>query len=118
VEPLHLQLGNDPTALADLRRSVRRWLESLEIVERDVDAIVAASSEVAAAAIEVGPAELRGELAGGDVVVRVTGSPSWDVENHTSRYVAALLVDHVSIERSENAVTVDLRRTANRGLRS
>lgn len=116
MEPLDLHLSADPTALAQLRRSVREWLERLEIVEEDVAAIVAACSEVAAAAIEAGPADLRGVLAGGDVVVRVSGTAGWDVESHPSRYVAALLVDDVSIESGEQ-ISLTLRRSVNFGLR-
>jgi hypothetical protein len=116
VESLDLRFPADPAALADVRRSVRAWLESLEIVEQDVGAIVAACSEVAADAIEAGPVELHGVLAGADVVVRCAGAPAWAIENHPSRYVAALLVDDVSIERTADAVAVVLRKSAGRGL--
>ena len=107
----------DAAALAPLRQAVREWLESLEIVEPDVAAIVAACSEVAAAAVEAGPADLRGGLAGGDVVVRCTGAADWRIEDHPSRYVAALLVDDVSLERVGDATAVVLRKAASRGLR-
>jgi hypothetical protein len=117
MEPLVLHLPADPAALATLRRNTRAWLESLEIVEQDVAAIVAACSEVAADAVEAGPADLHGMLAGGDVVVRCAGVPGWLVEDHPSRYVAALLVDDVSIERTADRVAVVLRKAASRGLR-
>jgi len=117
MEPLTLRLAHDPAALATLRRSVREWLERLEIVEHDVAAIVAACSEVAADAIETGPVELRGVLAGGDVVVRCSGPPEWRIEDHPSRYVAALLVGDVSLERTAGDSSVVLRKTASRGLR-
>jgi len=96
---------------------MRGWLERLEIVEQDVAAIVAACSEVAADAIEVGPVELHGLLAGGDVVVRCTGGPAWRIEDHPSRYVVALLVDDVTIERADDEVVVVIRKAASRGLR-
>ena len=117
VEPLTLRLPADPAALASLRRSVREWLEGLEIVGPDVAAIVAACSEVAADAIEAGPAELHGVLSGADVVVRCAGAPDWRIEDHPSRYVAALLVDDVSIDRSADCTAVVLRKAASRGLR-
>jgi hypothetical protein len=117
VEQFELRLAADPAALGKLRGSVRDWLESLEIVEQDVAAIVAACSEVAADAIEAGAVELHGLLAGGDVVVRVTGTSGWGVEDHPSRYVAALLVDDVTIESAEDGVAVVLRKSASRGLR-
>jgi hypothetical protein len=117
VEPLALEFPADPSVLAELRRAVRAWLESLEIVEQDVAALVAACSEVAADAIEAGAVELRGVLAGGDVVVRCGGAAGWQIEDHPSRYVAALLVDDVTIERTESAVSVVLRKAASRGLR-
>jgi hypothetical protein len=118
VEPLALEFPADPSVLAELRRAVRAWLESLEIVEQDVAAIVAACSEVAADAIEAGAVELHGLLAGGDVVVRCSGLPAWRVEDHPSRYVAALLVDDVSIERAEDRVAVVLRKATSRGLQT
>ena len=100
-----------------MRRVTREWLQSLEIVQQDVAAIVAACSEVAADAVEAGPADLYGMLAGGDVVVRCAGAPGWLVEDHPARYVAALLVDDVSIERTDDEVAVVLRKSASRGLR-
>ena len=117
VEPLDLRLPADPAALAMLRGSVREWLEALEIVEPDVAAIVAACSEIAAGAVEVGPAELHGVLAGGDVVVRCAGSVDWLIEDHPSRFVARLLVDDVSIDRTAERTAVVLRKAASRGLR-
>jgi len=95
---------------------MRQWLAELEIVEADIAAIVAASSEVAADAIEAGPVELHGVLAGADVVVRCNGPPEWGIEDHPSRYVAALLVDDVAIDRSGDATAVVLRKAASRGL--
>lgn len=117
MDPLTLRLPAEPAALALLRGSVREWLESLEIVEPDVAAIVAACSEVAAGAVEAGDVEVTGILAGGDVVVRFAGSSGWEIEDSPSRYVAALLVDDVSIDRSENGTAVVLRKAASRGLR-
>lgn len=115
--PLTLRLPPDPVVLSELRQSVRAWLEAMEIVEPDVAAIAAACSEVAAGAIKAGPVDVDGVLAGGDVVVRLAGSPAWRVEDHPSRYVAALLVDHVTIEPGEGAVAVVLRKATSRGLR-
>jgi anti-sigma regulatory factor (Ser/Thr protein kinase) len=117
MEPLVLHLPADPAALATLRRDVREWLERLQIVEQDMAAIVAACSEVAAGAIEAGPADVHGMLAGGDVVVRIAGAAAWRVEDHPSRYVAALLVDDVSLEHTGDVVAVVLRKAASRGLR-
>jgi hypothetical protein len=117
MEPLTLHLPQDPAALATLRRSVREWLETLEIVDTDVAAIVAAISEVAADAVEAGPVEVHGVLAGGDVVMRCRGSPEWRIEDHPSRYVAALLVDDVAIEQTADASAIVLRKAASRGLR-
>jgi hypothetical protein len=116
VDPFTLRL-EDAAALAPLRQALRQWLESLEIVEPDVAAIVAACSEIAAAAVEAGPAEIHGVLAGGDVVVRFDGALDWRIEDHPSRYVARLLVDDVSIERTGDAPAVVLRKAASRGLR-
>jgi hypothetical protein len=122
MAPLEIRIPTDPGALAQLRQAVRAWLESLEIVEQDVAAVVAASSEVAADAVESlagegTPVALAGVLDGGDVVVRFAGPPAWRIEDHPSRYVAALLVDDVTIERTDDAVAVVLRKAASRGLR-
>ena len=117
MDPFTLRVP-DAAALAILRRAVREWLEAREIVEPDVAAIVAACSEVAADAVEAGPAELHGVLAGGDVVVRCSGVPEWRIEDHPSRYVAALLVDDVSIDRTADDTAVVLRKAASRGLGS
>jgi hypothetical protein len=117
MEPLTLSFPQDPAALATLRQSVREWLESLEIVEPDVAAIVAACSELAAGAIESGAVEFRGVMVGGDIVVRCSGVPEWQIEDHPSRYVAALLVDDVSLERGPGASAVVLRKSTSRGLR-
>jgi len=117
MPPLELRIPADPGALTELRQAVRSWLHSLGIVEEDVDSIVAACSEVAAGAIETGPVDVRGELAGGDVVVRCTGPAGWRIDDHSSRWVARLLVDDVLIEPSSDAVSVVLRKAASRGLR-
>lgn len=116
MDSLSIQVA-DAAALAQLRQSVRGWLAALEIVEPDVAAIVAGCSEVAADAVEAGPVEVYGVLAGGDVVVRFSGAADWGIDDHPSRYVAALLVDHISIERSEDGTNVVLRKATSRGLR-
>jgi anti-sigma regulatory factor (Ser/Thr protein kinase) len=113
---LTFELPPDPAALASLRRAVRAWLERVEVGTDDAAAIVAACSEVAAEAIEVCPVDVRGGIAGSDVVVRFTGGPGWQIEDRPSRYVAALLVDDVSIERSPNETAVVLRKATSRGL--
>jgi hypothetical protein len=117
VEPFRFALPPDPAALSELRRAVRDWLVGLEITNEDVASIAAACSEIAADGIETGRLELVGILAGGDVVVRCEGPAGWQIEDHPPRYVAALLVDDVSIERSGQAVSVVLRKAASRGLR-
>ena len=122
VDPLTLHLPADAAALARLRRSMREWLEQLEIVESDVAAIVAACSEIAADAIESAPEgnsgamDVEAAIAGGDVVVRCTGPEGWRIDEHPSRYVAALLVDDLSIERSGARTSVVLRKATSRGL--
>ena len=117
MERFELQLPPDPAALGSLRRAVHEWLTDLGIVDADVAPIVAACSEIAADAIESGKVGLDGLLADSDVVVRCTGSGDWRIEDHPSRYVAALLVDDLSIERTGETVSVVLRKAASRGLR-
>jgi len=124
VEPLNLRLATDPAALATLRPSVRAWLERLELVEPDVAAIVAACWEVTSDAAESTSGdgngqvvELTAALVGQEIVARCTGPAGWRVEDRPSRYVAALLVDDLAIERSADAVSVELRKSPSRGLR-
>ena len=116
MDPFTVRLA-DASALAEMRQSVRGWLQAAEIVEPDVAAIVAACSEIAGDALEAGPVELHAVLAGGDVVVCCSGSREWGIEDHPSRYVARLLVDDVSIEHAEDGTAVVLRKAASRGLR-
>jgi hypothetical protein len=114
---LTLELPPDSAALASLRRAVREWLEALDVPQEDAAAVVAACSEIAAEAIEVGSVRVRGGLAGSDIVVRFTGSAAWRIEDRPARYVAALLADDVSIERAYGATSVVLRKATSRGLR-
>ncbi len=116
MDPFSIRL-TDASGLAQMRRSVRVWLEALEIVEPDVAAVVTACSEIAADALEAGPAQLHGVMAGGDVVVRCSGSRDWGIEDHPSRYVARLLVDDVSFEHADDSTAVVLRKATSRGLR-
>jgi len=123
VEPLTLRLATDSAALSTLRPSVRAWLERLELVEADVAAIVAACWEVTSDAAESTsgdrnghPIALTAALVGSEVVARCTGPAGWRIEDRPSRYVAALLVDDLAIERSADAVSVELRKSASRGL--
>ena len=104
--------------LADLRTRLRTWLEEREIVASDVAPIVAACSEIVAAAIVgvASPVEVTAELGDSDVVVRCRAGAAWPIEDDPSRHVASLLVDHVSIERDERGATVVLRKTFHRGL--
>ena len=117
MDEFELRVSDGPGALADLRHAVRGWLERLDIVEQDIVAIVTACSEVVADGIDTGPVDVRGVLAGGDVVIRCMGAHGWQFEDHASRYVAALLVDDVSIDRSSNSTSAVLRKAASRGLR-
>lgn len=123
MEPFTLRLAADPASLSTLRPSVRAWLEGLEIAEPDVSSIVAACWEVTADAAESAAngngqrIELTAAFAEGEVVVRCTAPADWQVEDHPSRYVAALLVDDAAIDRSPAAVSVVLRKAVSRGLR-
>ena len=88
------------------------------MVAADVVSIVAACSEIVAAAIGsvASPVEVTTELEGSDVVVRCRGAAAWPIESDPSRHVASLLVDHVAIARDEEATTVVLRKAFRRGL--
>jgi Histidine kinase-like ATPase domain len=124
MEPLVLRVPPDPAVLATLRSELRIWLEALEAAEEDVAAIVAACSEVAADAIEYAPSQATGAveftavLAGADVVVRCAAPGDWRIGERPSRYVAALLVDDVSIEPGTAGTAVVLRKSVDRGLRN
>ncbi len=113
---LTFDLPPDPAALASFRRAVRDWLDDLYVSDEDAAAVVAACSEIAAESIEGGPVQVRGGLAGSEIVVRFTGAPEWRIEDRPSRYVAALLVDDVSIQRTPSEKAVVLRKAPSRGL--
>jgi anti-sigma regulatory factor (Ser/Thr protein kinase) len=113
---LTVYLPSDPAALASLRGSVRVWLEGLDVREEDAAAVVAACSEIAADAIEAGSVRVGGGLAGSEVVVRVAGSADWHIEDRPARYVAALLVDDVSIQHTPGETAVVLRKATSSGL--
>ena len=124
MEPLTLFLPADPAELSRLRRTLRSWLEGLEVVEADVAGMVAACSEVAADAVEDTPShaadaiEITAAMTGGDVVVRCAVAGDWGIAQHPSRYVAALLVDDLSIEQRDGRTAVVLRKAFDRGLRN
>jgi hypothetical protein len=113
---LTFELPPDPAALASFRGAVRGWLESVDVAEQDVAAIVAACSEVAGEAIEVGRVRVHGGMVDSDVIVRFTGTSGWRMEDRPARYVAALLVDDVAIDRAFGGTSVTLRKTVSRGL--
>ncbi len=95
---------------------MRVWLDGLDVLEEDAAAVVAACSEIAADAIEVGPGHVGGGHAGSEVVLRVAGSADWRIEDRPARYVAALLVDDVSIQHTPGETAVVLRKATSRGL--
>jgi len=113
---LTFELPPDPAALASLRGSVRDWLDRLGAGAEDAAAIVAACSEIAAEAVDVGPIHVHGGLADSEVVIRLAGGRDWRVEDRPSRYVAALLVDGVSIQRTPAETVVVLRKATSTGL--
>ena len=113
---LTFELPADPAALASLREQVRAWLEALDVRDEDAAAVVAACSEIAADAIELGPVRLHGGLAGSEIVVRLTGASDWRIEDRPARFVAALLVDDVSMQHSGSETSVVLRKATRGGL--
>jgi len=121
VEPLSLRLPCDPAALSALRHAVTVWLEGFEPAESEAAAVVGACSEIAADAIDAALAdaiEFEGAVDGGDVVVRLAVDGTWGIAERPSRFVAALLVDDVTVETRGDRTSVVLRKSLDLGLRS
>jgi anti-sigma regulatory factor (Ser/Thr protein kinase)/putative methionine-R-sulfoxide reductase with GAF domain len=122
-ERLSLQLPTDPAVLAEVRRTLRRWLSSRDVSEPDVREIVLAVSEACANAIEhaysPGPARFEVEAIQADgrlsFVVRDRGA--WRSPRGVNRgrglKVIQAAMDEVEIKPSDQGTEIVMhRRTA------
>jgi anti-sigma regulatory factor (Ser/Thr protein kinase) len=122
---LRLRLAAEPAALADLRRTVRRWLRHrTSAAESDVTEITMAVDEACANAIEhaysPGPAEveLRAALTGDQVVFTVIDSGRWRTPRGEDRgrglTIMDAAMDSVDVRATASGTTVVMRRAARR----
>lgn len=115
-EVLKLQLPADPAVLSEARRTLRRWLDSRGVTERDAREIVLAVSEACANAIEhaysAAPAQFEVTASGRDgalsFVVRDSGA--WRSPRGTNRgrglKVIQAAMDEVEIKPSDQGTEI------------
>ncbi len=119
-EELSLRLPAEPPVLAEMRRTLRRWLNSHGVLERDSREIVLAVNEVCANAIEhayspkAAEFELRAMRDDGELAFVVTDTGHWRAPRGEHRGRGLLLVkatmDEVTIDSSDAGTQVSMRR--------
>jgi len=118
----------EPSALAEMRSSLRDWLSRCRIPDGIAEDVVLASSEACANAVEHAedPTEavfdLRAEKIGDDIVVSVRDYGRWREPRERSDRgfglkLMAGMVDAVEITRLESGTEVQLRRRSNGAVR-
>jgi serine phosphatase RsbU (regulator of sigma subunit)/anti-sigma regulatory factor (Ser/Thr protein kinase) len=111
----------EPAALAEMRSSLRDWLEACQIPAAVVDDVVLASSEACANAVEHAERpsrsvfDVNAEKIGDEIVVRVRDYGSWrEPRTRPDRGFGLRLiegmVDTVEIDRSDAGTEIMLRR--------
>jgi PAS domain S-box-containing protein len=120
AQNLHLKLPAEPAALSSIRRTMRRWLRSVNAGEEEAHDIVLACGEACSNAIEhaYGPfdafIEIRARLADGAVAVTIRDFGTWRAprSEHRGRGFMLMegLMDSVRVHRLENGTEVRLRR--------
>jgi serine phosphatase RsbU (regulator of sigma subunit)/anti-sigma regulatory factor (Ser/Thr protein kinase) len=125
IDPLDLTLPADPSTLAELRVTLRDWLERAGANEEDVRDIVLATVEAAANAVEhaYGPGDALFELdahsVGGEVTITVQDFGSWRNESdpHRGRGLGVMraAMDGVEVNSETEGTRVRLRRRLEKG---
>jgi anti-anti-sigma factor len=116
--PLHLRLPARPDALAEVRRSLRRWLDQNGATCDELLSVVLASGEACANSIEHAYGAADAELdvvavmADGTMTVSVHDSGRWRPPRgqHRGRGLALMreLMDDVTVTHGEDGTTVQL----------
>jgi anti-sigma regulatory factor (Ser/Thr protein kinase) len=119
-EELDLRLSAEPETLAPMRRSLRRWLDSVGATTDEVAAITLATSEAAANAIEHAYAlaaagyDVRAHREGHDVVVVVRDRGHWRPPRGENRGRGQTIIrasmDDVDVDQGEAGTVVTMRR--------
>ncbi|HEX2233106.1 MAG TPA: SpoIIE family protein phosphatase [Thermoleophilaceae bacterium] len=128
LDPLDLTLPADPSTLADLRRTLRDWLDQAGASEEEVRDIVLATVEAAANAVEhaYGPGDAQFELEAhsvdGEITITVQDHGSWRTESdpHRGRGLGVMraAMDGVEVNSESEGTRVRLRRRLRGGSRS
>jgi serine phosphatase RsbU (regulator of sigma subunit)/anti-sigma regulatory factor (Ser/Thr protein kinase) len=125
VDPLDLTLPADPATLADLRKTLRDWLDRAGADEEESRDIVLATVEAAANAVEhaYGPGDAQFEFEAhavdGEIIVTVQDYGSWRNESdpHRGRGLGVMraAMDDVEVNSESDGTRVRLRRRLTRG---
>ena len=116
--PIAITLPNDPDRLSELRATIRQWLTELGISERERAAILLATHEAAANAVEHGDGEnsvvVRARAAEAAVVIEVHDQGTWkprlseDEERGRGLMLISGLMHEVEISSDDRGTTVRL----------
>jgi anti-sigma regulatory factor (Ser/Thr protein kinase)/putative methionine-R-sulfoxide reductase with GAF domain len=117
---LRLHLPADPRTLAQLRRTLRRWLHKLGVDRRTASEITLAVNEACANAIQhaysPAPAEfdVHASASDGEVMIEVSDTGRWRSPRGQNRGRGLTIIDasmdEVSIESAETGTRVVMRR--------
>lgn len=122
--PLELTFPALPASLAQIRATLRRWLQDVDAPASVSDDLLVAVGEASSNAVEhaYGPAggtvSLAVELDGADVVVRVSDAGQWREPRGTGRGRGTLIMrtttDDFRVERTATGTELVLRRRIDR----
>ncbi len=119
-KPLHLRVPADPTVLASLRHTFRRWLREVDATPQEIYEILVSCGEACANAIQhphgvrTGSLEIDAELTHGEVDIRVRDTGTWrESRPPDGGHGLALmrgLMDTVEVSRQSGGTVVRMRR--------
>jgi anti-sigma regulatory factor (Ser/Thr protein kinase)/putative methionine-R-sulfoxide reductase with GAF domain len=127
VDALDLQLAAEPQELSVVRSAVRRWLAETPATGEEADELLLAIGEATTNVVEhaYGPEggvlDVRLELAGGDVLVRVADQGQWRSPRGSDRGRGTMLMralcDDVEVDRQPGGTRIVLRKSLAEGAR-
>ena len=113
---LHIDLPTNPRALAMLRRTVARWLTTLDATREESNDIQVACHEAASNAMEhayrfrEATIDVDAAVAGDEVVITVSDKGAWREQRKSERgrglNLIRALMDNVELEPSDEGTTV------------
>jgi PAS domain S-box-containing protein len=120
-EELDLRVPADPAALGSVRRSVGRWLASLEVGKEEADDIVLACSEACANSMEHaygpggGSVHIEAAVRDGEITIVVRDTGSWRAPRSRERGRGLLVIeacmDGHTVTRGTSGTELRMRRT-------